>query len=191
MGAAVTVPIVVARRLVPDRTIALIKRFEGLVDGDARTPVLLEPIADPVGIWQVGWGYALFDCGRPVRDRAQAFAIWRERWPLGFTALTAEALLSATAQQNCDRVLRLLPGLELNDNELGALVSLAYNIGVGEVGGAPDFADSTVRRQLLNGNRTAAADAFRMWRYAGGHIVHGLELRREAERALFLTPVAA
>lgn len=173
-------------RVVPVCALDLIRRFEGLVDGDVRTPIQLEPIADPVGIFQVGWGYALFDCGRPVRDRAQALAIWRERWPMGFTRGTADSLLQATAQQNCDRVLRLLPGVTVNDHELGALVSLAYNIGVGEPGGAPDFADSTVRRLLMGGNRSGAAAAFLLWRYAGGKILHGLEVRREVERELFL-----
>lgn len=183
-----TVALATARRVVPVCAIDLLKRFEGLHDGDKRTPITLEPQADPVGIYTVGWGYALFDAGRPVRDKAQAFAIWHERWPHGFTRLQADALLQTTAQQNCDRVLRLLPGVGLNDHELGALVSLAYNIGVGEDGGAPDFADSTVRRKLRSGDRQGAADAFLMWVKAGGVVLPGLEARRKAERTLFLTP---
>ncbi|MGH1558034.1 glycoside hydrolase family protein [Caulobacter segnis] len=66
------------------------------------------------------------------------------------------------------------------------MVSLAYNIGVGEVGGGPDFADSSVRRRLIAGDLAGAADAFRMWRFAGGRELPGLVARREAERAVFL-----
>lgn len=172
-------------RLVPPCGLELIRHFEGLHDGDRRTPVL-EPQADPVGIYSVGYGYALFVDGKPVKDRETAYRIWRQRWPHGFLKADADALLAATGQEVCGRTLALLPGVAVNDNELGALVSLAYNIGVGEVGGAPDFADSTVRRRLLAGDRLGAADAFRMWRFAGGRELAGLVARREAERALFL-----
>lgn len=177
-------------RRVPSMGLELIKQFEGLHDGDKATPILLEPQADPVGIYTVGWGYALFENGKPVKDKARATAIWKARWPSGFTRADADVLLESVAQDVCDRVLRLLGDTVVNDNELGALVCLAYNIGVGEVGGASDFADSTVRKRLLAGDRKGAADAFLMWRYAGGKVLAGLERRREAERALFLRNAA-
>jgi lysozyme len=172
-------------RKVPACALALIKEFEGLHDGDKSTPQL-EPQADPVGIYTVGWGYALFELGKPVREPGKAMLIWRARWPQGFALAEADHLLEVVAQSVCNAVVRLLPGTALNDNELGALVCLAYNIGVGEVGGKPDFADSTVRRKLMAGDRKAAAEAFLLWRYAGGKVLPGLERRRKAERALFL-----
>jgi lysozyme len=176
----------VTARLVPACGLDLIRRWESLHDGDRRTPIVLEPKPDPVGIYSVGYGYALFADGKPVRDREAAYRIWRQRWPAGMIEADAEALLASVSQDVCGRVLRLLPAAPLADHELGALVSLAYNIGVGEVGGAADFADSTVRRKLLAGDRRGAADAFRMWKYAGGRVLAGLVARREAERALFL-----
>lgn len=179
------------KRRVPACGVDLIKRFEGLHDGDKRTPNLLEPQADPIGIYTVGWGYALFHNGKPVKDKALALAIWKDRWPDGFTRADADALAEEVAQDVCNRILKLLPAsCRVNDHELGALVSLAYNIGVGEVGGAADFADSTVRKRLIAGDRHGAADAFRMWRFAGGRVLQGLVNRREAERELFLTPVS-
>lgn len=187
-------PAAPVRRKVPRQALALIKRFEGLHDGDKRTPILLEPQPCPAGIYTVGWGYALFHKGKPVRDKALAMRIWRERWPKGFTRADADALLEEVAQEVCDRVLRLVP-VPVNDNELGALVCLSYNIGVGEVGGGDDFADSTVRRKLLAGDRFGAANAFRMWRKGtvNGKLVvlQGLVNRREAERELFLAPATA
>lgn len=176
-----------APRQVPGCGIALIRRFEGLHDGDKRTPIL-EPQADPVGIYSIGYGFALFLNGKPVKDRETAYRLWRQRWPNGFFAPDAEALLKATAQDVCNRALALLQGVTLGSNQIGAIVSLAYNIGVGEVGGAPDFADSTVRRKLIAGDRQGAADAFLLWKYAGGRELAGLVERRKAERALFLAP---
>lgn len=172
-------------RDVPACALALIRRFEGLHDGDKTTPVL-EPQADPVGIYTVGWGHALFAGGRPVRDRESAYRLWRSRWPGGMIRADADALLKADAQAVCDKVLALFPAIPLTEGQLGAMTSLAYNIGVGEIGGAADFADSSVRRRLIAGDVRGAADAFRMWRYAGGRELRGLVARREAERAAFL-----
>lgn len=177
-----------ALRRVPGCALDLLRAFEGLHDGDRATP-MLEPQADPVGIYTVGWGYALFDQGWAVREKVKAMAIWRDRWPGGFGRAEADALLAEVAQATCDRVLALLPGVALNDHELGALVSLAYNIGVGEPGGKADFADSSVRRRLRAGDRAGAAEAFMMWRFAGGKVLRGLERRRRAERDLFLKPI--
>ena len=175
-------------RPVPKRALKLLQEFEGLHDRDKKTPNILEPQKDPVGIYTVGWGYALFENGQPVKDYAKAMRIWSERWPNGFGRLEADNLLEEVAQQVCNRVCELVP-VELNDNELSALVSLAYNIGTGEEGGKSDFADSTVRKRLLKGDRVGAAEAFKMWRYAGGKELAGLVRRRKAEADLFLEPV--
>lgn len=67
-------------------------------------------------------------------------------------------------------------------NQLAALVCLAYNIGLA------GFRKSTVLRLHNVGDFSGAADAFRMWCKAGGRVVTGLVNRREAERALYLTP---
>ena len=47
---------------------------------------------------------------------------------------------------------------------------------------------STLLRLLNAGNFQAAADQFPRWDRAGGKEVAGLLARRNAERALFLTP---
>ena len=173
-------------RVVPACALIMLERFEGLHDGDKKTPNLLEPQADPIGIYTVGYGYALFENGKPVKDKERAYRIWRARWPHGMAMADAKALLLVTAQDVCNRVVALLPGRALADWELGALVSLAYNIGVGEVGGVADFADSTVRRRLLNGDRKGAADAFGMWIKADGKTLAGLVTRRAIEARVFL-----
>lgn len=177
-------------RPAPQAALDLIKQFEGYHDGDRRTP-LIEPQRDPVGIYTVGWGYALFHRGQPVRDPALAERICAERWPQGLDAAGAERLLRQIADDVCGQVQSLLAGILLADHELAALTSLAYNIGVGEDGGKVDFADSTVRRKLLAGDKLAAANGFLLWTKADGRVLDGLVRRRAGERALFLGIAAA
>lgn len=166
-------------RPVPACALTLIQRFEGLHDGDKKTAIL-EPQPDPVGIYTVGWGHALFVGGRPVKDRETAYRLWRARWPAGMIRADADALLKGDAQGVCDKVVALFSKTPLTDAQLGALTSLAYNIGVAALEG------SSVRRRLIAGDVQGAADGFRMWRYAGGRELPGLVNRREAERAVFL-----
>jgi lysozyme len=71
----------------------------------------------------------------------------------------------------------------INENEFGAFLSLAYNIGPGA------FKKSSALRHFNNGDKTKAANAILMWNKAGGKVLKGLTRRREAERKLFLTPV--
>lgn len=71
----------------------------------------------------------------------------------------------------------------INENEFGAFVSLAYNIGPGA------FKKSSALRHFNEGDKTKAANAILLWNKAGGKVLRGLTRRREAERKLFLTPV--
>ena len=85
--------------------------------------------------------------------------------------------------------------LQPNENELAAMVSLAYNIGMGWASptkpkGAKDgFRQSSVLRAHNRGDKQAAARAFGLWVKAQGQEMPGLERRRKAESALYLTPV--
>lgn len=96
-----------------------------------------------------------------MTDRELAHRIWRARRPGGLTSVEADTLSRQVAQEVCDKICRLLSGRTPTDAQLGAMVSLAYNIGVGEVSGAADFADSSVLRKYLAGDTAGAADAFR------------------------------
>jgi len=72
----------------------------------------------------------------------------------------------------------------INENEFGAFVSLAYNIGPGA------FKKSTALSAFNAGDKEKAANAILLWDKAGGRVLSGLVRRREAERKLFLTPVS-
>jgi GH24 family phage-related lysozyme (muramidase) len=71
---------------------------------------------------------------------------------------------------------------EPNPNECAALVSFAYNVGVG------GLKKSSVLRNHNAGNKDAAARAFNLWTKAGGQVLPGLVRRRADEAALYLKP---
>jgi lysozyme len=72
-------------------------------------------------------------------------------------------------------------------HEFDAMVSLAYNIGTGDLDtGKGGFAGSTVARMHNMGDRESAADAFRMWNKSDGAVNPDLVARREKERGIYL-----
>lgn len=68
---------------------------------------------------------------------------------------------------------------ELNENQLGALTSFAYNLGINAL------RNSTLMKHINGGDFKQAAGEFERWVRAGGKILPGLVKRRAAERALF------
>ena len=76
----------------------------------------------------------------------------------------------------------------INENEFGAFVSLAYNIGPN------GFIGSSALRHFNAGDKAKAAAAIRLWNKATVNgkrqVLRGLVNRREDEVALFLRPVA-
>jgi lysozyme len=67
-------------------------------------------------------------------------------------------------------------GLTLTDNQFAALVSFTFNLGAGNL------------NKLLSQGLAAAPDRILLFDHAGGKVLPGLTRRRQAERALFLTP---
>ena len=77
-------------------------------------------------------------------------------------------------------VLRLSPCLASHQSKFDAVVSFAYNAGLG------NYQRSTIRMKVNRGDWEGAAEAFMSWTKAGGKEVAGLVKRRKAEVALFL-----
>ena len=139
-------------------TTELIKRNEGCV---------LTAYQDSVGVWTIGYGHT----GPDVRPG------------LKITQENAEQLLRKDLERFEDGVSSAIgKGVCSTANEYGAMVSLAFNIGLG------NFRKSTVLREHNAQNKPAAADAFLMWNKAGGKVLAGLDRRRHEERSLYLTP---
>lgn len=79
-------------------------------------------------------------------------------------------------------VLQLLPlARSWRPEQVAALISLAYNIGLGAL------EESTLRKRLLAGQEpcTVVREELPRWRHAGEAVLPGLERRRAAEVALF------
>lgn len=82
---------------------------------------------------------------------------------------------------------------EPTDNQLAAMVCLAFNIGMGwKARKGPDdrdgFRQSTVLRMHNAGKWAEAANAFSMWKKDNGIVLAGLVQRRAAETALYISP---
>jgi lysozyme len=124
----------------------------------------------PAGVWTIGWGETAPEKARPGATCTQQQA---DRW------------LLEDLQRRAVRVQTMLT-VHAEPNQLGALVSLAYNIGI------EALARSTVVKRHNAGDPEAAARAFGLWNKARVkgqlQVLPGLTARRAAEAALYLTP---
>ena len=139
--------------------LALIKSFEGF---RAKAYIC------PAGVLTIGYG----STGPHVRPG------------LVVTEVEATALLAKDAAR-FEKAVNTL-GVKLTQNQFDALVSLAFNIGVG------NFNSSTLVRKLKAGDVSGAAAQFAVWNKARVKGVltalPGLTKRRAAEAALFVKP---
>ncbi|MEM0461949.1 MAG: lysozyme [Candidatus Caldarchaeum sp.] len=118
--------------------------------------------------WTIGYGNTYYEDGTRVKrgDR-----ITRERAEQLFRLVVSEY------EQGVDRLTKDVP---TSNAEFGALVSFAYNVGVGRL------AKSTLLRLHRAGKKADAANQFLRWTKSGGKETPGLLRRRRAERALYL-----
>ena len=139
----------------------------------------LDPYLDPVGIWTIGWGHAIFIGTKPLRGRENR-SMARSLYPRGLTKGECEMLLRADLHDAC-RDAGQLAKVALADNQFAALVSFAFDAGTGSL------ARSTLLRLLNARDYEGAAEQFQRWTKAGGRVLAGLVRRRAAEAALFRT----
>lgn len=74
---------------------------------------------------------------------------------------------------------------DLNQNQFDALVSFAYNVGLG------GFQGSSVLKRVNSGQWDKVPAALALWNKGGGKVLPGLVARRQREGALFVKPAAA
>ena len=142
-------------REVNEAGLALIREFEGC---------RLDAYLCPAGIPTIGYGAT----GPDIRMGM----VWTQE--------QADARLVEDLARFAAGVERLVQ-VDLTDNQFAALVSFAYNVGLGAL------RDSTLLRKLNAGDYLGAADQLPRWARAGGRIMPGLTRRRAAERDLFLS----
>lgn len=105
------------------------------------------------------------------------------------TLQQAERQFEADLQSFANAVDELLAGTPTTDNQFAAMVSLAYNIGIGRVGNkkwpATGFISSAVLLYHRKQQFEAAANSFKNWTKGGGRVLPGLVTRRAEEAALY------
>lgn len=142
-----------------EQAIFLIKSFEGL---------RLKPYLCSAGKPTIGYGNTYYEDGTPVKLSDPEITTQR-----------AEALLINKLKEFENRVKFLLKQ-ELTDNQFGALVSFAYNVGVS------NLKKSTLLKKVNSHPlHKDIRSEFLKWNKASGVVLKGLQRRREAEADLY------
>lgn len=137
-----------------ERCIELIKRFEGC---------RLEAYRCPVGVLTIGYGHT-----GNVRQGQR------------ITQTDADRLLREDAAKIESGVRAALGSVRLADCKMDALVSFAFNVGVGA------FGTSTLARKVkANPDDASIRSEFLRWVFAGGKRLQGLVRRREEEAKMY------
>lgn len=135
-----------------DEGVAIIKEFEGLH---------LTPYLCPSKVWTIGYGHT-----RTVRAG------------LSISRREAEELLQEDLRV-FERAVQRLVTVPLNDNQFSALVSFAFNVGIG------NFERSTLLKLLNRGWYDQVPAQLSRWSRAGTEVLGGLARRRAAEARLW------
>lgn len=169
------------------KAIDLIKHYESLHDGDLKQ-VGIQPKLDPVDIWTIGWGHAIVDpvTGQFVKgaaNKAKAAALFPN-----FDLRQAEDLLQRDTAAYEAAVRKLIPAsVKLNDDQIGALTAMAYNIGVG------NFSNSSTLNAIKVGDIKTAGEKMLLWNKGTVNgqkvVLNGLTYRRMSERDLLVSGV--
>lgn len=122
-----------------------------------------KPYKEPNGSFSVGYGHQ-------IKPGENLPSVTREQ---AETLLKNDLRIAENAVKNSVRV-------PLNQNQFDALVSFTYNVGSG------NLQRSTLVRKLNAEDYSGASEEFKKWSYAQGKKLKGLEVRREAERDLFV-----
>jgi len=141
------------------RGLEIIKKHEGL---------RLSPYLCPADIPTIGYGNTFYENG--VKVKLTDAPITNER---------AEELLKNTLKKFEDGVNKYVTR-EINQNQFDALVSFAYNLGVGSL-----QTSTLLKRVNENPCDEDIKYQFSRWNKAGGKVLNGLTKRRKEEAELY------
>ena len=143
--------------------VALIASFEGFSS---------KPYLDSANVPTIGYGTIMYHNGKkvtmhdkPLTKKQSMDELWYE------VNQKCKAVVVTTARY----------GLELEQHELDALCSFAYNVGVGPI----VRRDSTVNRGIRNHDKALICKGMKLYCKAGGHRLRGLVKRRNIEVKVF------
>jgi len=140
--------------------IDFIKKWEGFCP---------KPYKCTSGVPTIGYGATFYTNGKKVtmQDRE-------------VTEVQASGMLATMVANNFEKYVDSYVTAEVNQSQFDAMVSLAYNIGVGA------FKKSTLLKKVnANPNDPSIANEFLRWKNSGGRVVQGLVNRRKEEVAMY------
>lgn len=142
----------------------LVKQFEGIhrVRPDGKVQAYPDPGTGGAP-WTIGWG----STGPDIKQGT----VW--------TRDQCDEQFSKHLAHFANGVEAALGSSPSTASQFAAMVSLAYNIGLGA------FRKSTLLKRHKAGKYDAAAREFLRWNRAGGKVMRGLTRRREAEAGLY------
>ena len=147
------------------------------------------PYLCPAHIWTIGYGHVLYQqqIRLPMVKKEGDNVQVRKDYPLveGDNRVWSKEEINQLFAADVGRfergVLRLIPGVDGRQGAFDAMVSFAFNAGLG------NLQRSQIRIRANRGDWRGAAEALMDWTKGGGKVLPGLVKRREAERALFLS----
>lgn len=146
--------------LVSKNGIELIKKHEGL---------RLKAYLCPAKVWTIGYGATFYENGDKVKEGER---ISMER---------AEQLLTFHVGLFAKQVEKAIK-VPINQNQFDALVSFAFNVGMGA------FRGSTLLKMInVAPNVSGIREQFLRWNKGGGKVLVGLTKRREQESKLYFS----
>jgi len=151
--------------------IKLVKHHEG---------VRTRPYQCPALIWSVGVGHVIDPTHAAVKYEERKSLPVPAGWDRTLTMDEVDRILSQDLGRFERGVARLCPAALGHQGQFDALVSFAFNVGLG------NLQRSSIRMRYNRGDIEGAADAFLMWTKAAGKVLTGLVKRRNDERAMFL-----
>lgn len=157
--------------MIDHRVIEMIKHHEG---------VRTKPYQCPALLWTVGVGHVIDPNHTRVKLEDRKNLPIPDGWNRALSMDEVDKILEQDLARFESGVRRLCPN-GLTPGRLGALVSFAFNVGLG------NLQRSTIRMKHNRGEYDDAADSFLMWTKAGGRELPGLVKRRKDERALYLS----
>lgn len=144
-----------------NKGIELIKKYEGFESKAYKCSA---------GVWTIGYGATYYMDGTPVKEGDT------------ITLEEAENLLNEMSEKNYGSYVDKYVTSNINPYQRDALISFAYNVG------NTNLKSSTLLKKV-NNNPTdkTIKDEFLRWNKAGGKVLKGLTLRREAEAELYFS----
>lgn len=126
----------------------------------------------PAGVWTIGYGNTFYESGIKVK---QGDKISKER---------AELLFNNVFENFALQVKQLVFKSTLNDNQFSALVSFAYNVGIGAL-----KSSTLLKKVKANPNDKTIANEFAKWNKSRGKVLNGLTSRRAKEAEFYFKKI--